>query len=120
MIKILFATFFIAELIIAFTVISKIHNLNKCVNNLNASILVNRYKIKMRINDFRLFIEDFVKNLGILSHFVRKKRREYFVSFLKNVTIYMSIFFLKGKYKKTILAYQLASEIYEGWKEVQI
>ncbi|MFA7658180.1 MAG: hypothetical protein WCY19_01970 [Candidatus Gastranaerophilaceae bacterium] len=115
--KIFFVTFFIAELIIVMAIILKICQFDKCVNNWNKLVLRNQAKISVGLVDFRLLLEEFTKNLFEISQVILKKRREYTFKFLKTSVIYGSLFFLKGKYKKSLLAYQMVKEVYEGIKE---
>lgn len=117
MIKIFFVTFFIAELIIAITVILKIYNLNKEVNRLNDFILTNQNKVKTFFVDTSLLIEDFRITVLEVKSLISRKRQEYLAKIIKTILIYTSFFFLKGKYKRTILAYQIAREIFEGLQE---
>ena len=119
MIKIFFATFFIAELIIAIAVIVKIRQLDKCVNSLNVLVLENKHKIRDGLKDFKWFIVDCVNNFNKLKSYFQRKKEEYLLSALKTSLIYSSILLLKGKYKKTVLAYQFLSEVYSGFKEVE-
>lgn len=117
MFKIFFITFFISELIITLTVILKLYELNKCVNSCNDLVLFYRDKIRTCFGDIRLIIEDFNKNFTNVKQIIKKKREEYFYRVLKTSLIYLSILLLKGKYKKTVLAYQAIKEIYEGITE---
>lgn len=117
MIKIFFATFFIAELIIAIAIISKIYQLDKCVNKLNKLVVANKEQVRILFVDFRLLFEYFNKSITRIKEVIAQKRQEYLISALKTSIIYGSLFFLKGKYKKTVLAYQLIREFYEGFKE---
>ena len=117
MIKIFFATFFIAELIIALAIILKIYKFNKCVNNWNNIVLANQNKIRVGLCDLRQLMEDFSNGVLWLKGLIRRKKQEYIIKILKNSLIYGGFFLLKGKYKKRILAYQLVKEIYEGIKE---
>lgn len=120
MIKLFFLTFFIAELIIAFTVISKIYRFNKYVNALNSMVSKNRIKIKTGIMDIRFLIEEFMDRFNAAKEVIKKKKEEYMIKTAKNLLIYMGIIFLKGRYKKTILTYQVLTEIWEGFSEVSI
>lgn len=120
MIKIFFATFFIAELIIAFSLILKIYKLDKCVNNFNDSVSKNKIKLQTVFSDIRFLFKEF--NIGFikLKEIIKQKQQEYSLRFLKTSIIYLSIFLLRGrwlKYKKIILAYQVIKEVYEGYKE---
>ena len=117
MIKLFFITFIIAELIIALAVILKIHRLNKCVNSLNAIVLANKAKIKAGLMDFRFLIEEFSTNFNAAKELIRQRKEDYMIKAAKNLLIYLSIIFLRGKYKKSILAYQLISEVYECFSE---
>lgn len=119
MLKIFFATFFIAELIIATAVISKIYKLDKCVNNWNNIILANQDNIRIGLVDIRLWLEEFSQKILELKDFIKRKREEYFIKTLKTSLIYSSFFLLRGKYQKTILAYQVIKEIYEGFIEAE-
>jgi len=119
MIKIFFATFFIAELIIAIAVIVKIRQLDKCVNSLNVLVSSNKYKIIEGIRDFKWVLVEFVYNFNKIRTLIHQKKEEYFLKVLKTLLIYTCIFLLKGKYKKSVLAYQLVNEIYSGFSEVE-
>lgn len=114
MIKLFFITFFIAELIIFASIVLKIHKINKSVNKLNNLVLKNRLNIKVFFTDIRFIIEEFNNNFIKLKELIEQKRQEYLFRFFKTSLIYGSIFFLRGKYKKTILAYQIIREIYEA------
>lgn len=117
MIKIFFITFFIAELIIALTLISKIYKLDKCVNSLNNLVLANQEQVRTLFVDFRLLFEYFNKSINKIKAIIVQKREEYILKAMKTALIYGGFFLLKGKYKKTILAYQVIKEFYEGFQE---
>ena len=120
MIKIFFITFFIAELIIAFAVILKLYKLDRCVVALNEAVLHYQPKIRFGLIELREIIITFRKNINLCIGLIKRKRQEYVFTALKTSLIYLSIFLLKGKYKKTVFAYQLLSEIYEGIKEADV
>lgn len=120
MIKIFFVTFFIAELIIALSVIMKIWQFDRCVNGLSDMVLSNQNKIRSGFIDLRLTIEEFEKALVEIQNYIAKKREEYLLGILKTSLMYSCIFMLKGKYKKSVFAFQLVKEIYEGFKEADI
>jgi len=117
MLKIFFITFFIAELIIAIAVILKIHSFDKCVNKLNNLVVGNQNKIRIGFLDIRLLLEDFSNTIVKVKALIADKRREYLAKVIETTLIYTSFFFLKGKYKKAILACQIAKEIFEGIQE---
>lgn len=108
---------FIAELIIAISIIARICKLDKCVNDLNNSILNNKKNIKNALADLYLLFSNLAKYIFKIKNLVLERRNYYFVSFLKTAVAYYSIFALRGKYKKAMITYQLAKEIYEGFRE---
>lgn len=119
MLKIFFATFFIAELIIAFFAIAKIRNFNKRVNTLNALVTSNKVKVRDGLKDFKWLLADYVNDFRKLRAFVKLKKEEYLFRVLKTSLIYSCILLLRGKYKRGVLVYQVLSEIYEGFSEVE-
>lgn len=119
MVKIFFATFFIAELIIALAVISKIYQLDRSVNKWNTLVLSNQNMIRVGLSDLRSFLEDFATDMLSLKQLIAQKRQEYAFKFLKTSVTYFVIFMLRGKYKKAILSFQLVKEIYEGLVEAE-
>lgn len=118
--KLFFATFFIAELIIAFTIIFKIRQLNKAVNKLNQTVSKNKYKIAATIEDFRYLCFDINRKIKETKEYFHQKRNEYLIKASKTILIYLGILFFKGKYRRTILAYQLIKEIYAGIYETKV
>lgn len=117
MINIFIAIVFIAELIIALTIIVNIYKLDFQVVALNNSIWAYKSRAK---NDFRCFkiALKLVNNKIIkLRAIVKRKNQEYLLKVLKTTLIYGSLFALKGKYRKIILGYQLGKEIFEGIQE---
>lgn len=117
MIKLFFITFFIAELIIALSIILTIYKLDKAVNALNKSVTLYQARIKESFLTIRFLFKEFNNKFLELMDDIYKRREEYIIQIIKNVLIYGSFFCLKGKYKKTLLGYQFAKEIYEGIKE---
>lgn len=119
MFKIFFTTFFIAELIIAMSLVIKICEYNKCVKNWNNLILKNREQIKNGMTNLRSSLKEFSDNIFKIKKVFKQKQNEYLFNFFKTLVIYLGIFTLRGKYKKAILTYQLVKEIYEGVLEAE-
>lgn len=117
MFKFLFAIVFLSELVLASTAIIIIYRFNKQVNSWNNIVISNQKQIKNGFVDFCLFLEDFSSALIKIQEIIKRKRTYYLINFLKTFIAYYSIFTLKGKYKKAIITYQLAKEIYEGFCE---
>lgn len=120
MIKLFFITFFIAELIIAITVILKILQFDKYVISLNEQFSMSKNKIGFAFSDFRLFLDVFTSDLEKFKEALTKKRQEYFFKALKTGLIYYGAFISKGKVKKALITYQIGKEIYEGLSEARI
>lgn len=119
MVKIFFITFFIAELIIALAIISKILRADRYVREFDCELLLGRSKLKIGFADFRLLLSDFTTGLTLLKETVKRKHDEYLFGLLKNTFVYSGIIFSKGKLRKAILTYQLGKEIYEGLIEAE-
>ncbi len=117
MFKVFFATFFIAELIIALAVILRIYKLNKYVNSLNDSVLLFQNKIKTGFVETRLFFKEFNESILKLKEFILEKQEEYIIKITKKLLIYSCLLFLRGKCRNTLLAYHIGREIYEGINE---
>lgn len=117
MIKLFFATFFIAELIIAAAIILKIHKLNKAVNVLNSAVLESQSKLKVVFFDLRFLLEEFNSVIYNLRTYIQEKKEEYLLKALKNMIIWVGFLSLKGKYKKMVIACQFLKDVYEGIAE---
>lgn len=118
MVKLFFITFFIAELIIAFSIIFKLYQWDKSVNRLNHLIAKNKIRIKFLFTDIRFVIEEFNKNFINLRILIKDRQQKYIMWVLKNTLIYSSVFLLRGKwrkYRKIILSYQIIKEFLEGF-----
>lgn len=119
MFKIFFTVFFMAELVIAVSIIIKICEYNRRIKNWNNSLLENKYQIKNGMVNLCVFLRDFSDNIFKIKKALKLKRNEYLINFLKTIVAYFGIFILPGKYKKAILTYQLVKEIYEGVLEAE-
>lgn len=118
MIKLFFVTFFIAELVIALAIISKVYGFNKCVNNWNNLVLSNKDSLKTDLAELRSSVTEFSQSVDGVKVYIQQKRKEYTLTLLQTTLTYLGIFTLRGKYKKAILTYQLLKELYEGISEV--
>lgn len=117
MFKLFFITFFIAELVITLWLITNIYAFDKKVRKWNEAVLASRGKIQIAFVDIRSILQEFKDGLAKLREFIEQKKEEYIFRFLKTTLMYGSIFMLRGKYKKAVLAYQMGKEIYEGFME---
>ena len=117
MIKFFIATIFIAELIIASSIILNIYRINRQVNNLNDSVFKYKSRIAKDFRCFKFLLKIFKNKIYKFKAIVKRKNEEYLLKIIKTTLIYGSFFALKGKYKKIILAYQIGKEIFEGIQE---
>lgn len=117
MLKLFFIIFFIAELIIALSLIINIYKFDKRVRKLNEIVLESRGKINIAFVDLRSILEEFTCGLAKLKEIIKQKKEEYLFRIIKTSLVYGSIFVLRGNFKKAVLAYQLAKEIYTGFQE---
>lgn len=120
MFKIFFVTFFMAELIIAIFIIVLICRFDRHVNNWNKLVISNKKQISNALTDLYLLFGEFVDNVFRIKEIIKQKRMEYLINFFKTVIVYCGIFMLRGKYKKAVIVYQLAKEIYEGISEAEV
>lgn len=113
MIKLFFITFFVAELIIALTVILKIYQFDRYVINCNKIVLGSKLKIRSGFFDLRYFMQEFNSEFKNIREIINRKKQQYMFNMLKSILIYGGFFMLKNKYKKAILAYQFVKEVYD-------
>ncbi len=118
--KIFFVTFFIAELIIAIAVISRILYFDRIVNKLNAEVLRIQSEIAMGFDCMRGILEAINCAIFEFKAYIVRKKREYLITVAKKTLFYGGFLMLKGKYKKSIIAYQVLKEIYAGYKEAEV
>lgn len=114
---ILIIGFFVAELMLAFVMILNLRKYNRAIIKLNNLISVKQSSIKLFFIDLRAIFEDFVTGIENLKKIVKEKKTEYLYNIIKTSAVYLSIFSLKGKYKKAAIGIQLAKEIYEAVSE---
>ncbi len=114
---IFFIVIFIAELIIAAAVIVNICKFNVFVNRLNDKFSGHKAKIRYHFVDMRLELQKINTLILSLILLIKEKKEEYMLKTAKTFLIYTSLFMLRGRYKHTLLAYQIGKEIYEGINE---
>lgn len=108
---------FLAEVILAIVAIINICKLNNAVNKLNNKILIKQQLLRPFFHDLRAIFQSFVIGIESLKKYITEKKTEYLYNIIKTAAVYLSIFSLKGKYKKAVIGIQLAKEIYEGINE---
>lgn len=94
------ATIFIAELIIASTIISKIVQADKWVCKFNEKVSLCRPEIKNGINTIKDTVscaKELVENFTTL---IRKKQQEFRLRVIKTLIIYALLVVMKSRFKK--------------------
>jgi hypothetical protein len=114
---ILLIALFIAEVILAIIAVLNLCKLDRAVNKLNNLISVKQPSIQLFFMDLRAIFEDFTVGIENLKKLINEKKTLYLYNILRTSIVYLSIFSLKGKYKKAAIAVQIAKEIYEGVSE---
>jgi hypothetical protein len=109
--------FFIAELMLAFVAILNICKYNGAVIKLNNFISVKKSSITFFFMDLRAIMQSAKEAIEHMKKIVNEKKTEYLYNVIKTFIVYLSIFSLKGKYKKVVIGVQLVKEIYEGINE---
>lgn len=117
MITLFIITIFIAELIIAFSIINSIMHFDKEVNQFNKQTTSFRYEARIFFLDSRYVLRTFVEELNKFKRILKRKREEYILNTIQTALIYMSLLRIKGKSKKILLAYRFGREIAEGIME---
>lgn len=105
---------FIAEVIIATGAILRIRKYNRAVIKLNNFISVKKPAIQFFFMDLRSIFDDFATSIENIKKIIRDKKNEYLYNIIRTSVIYLSIFSLKGKYKKAAIGIQVAKEVYEA------
>ncbi len=105
------AIIFIAELIIAVTVINLISKLDKKVNDLNCCVEAFNPLAELWLQYARCLTTSFRQNFDKFVTFVRHKRKQIFNKLLILIGIYIILFLFKAKSKKYSNAYHLAGVI---------
>lgn len=94
------AIIFIAELIIAFSLIYFIVKADKKVCLLTDTVIQSRGDIKSVLNNINTVIKGLKDKINAAIHFLVKKKQDYTMNIIKNILLYSLLFILKGKYKK--------------------
>ena len=114
----LIATIFIAEIIIAFTVISHIVKADKAVKQYNSAILDSREGFKKISEDVSFCVKSFGDYYDCIINSMKKKQLQFRINLIKNVCMYLSLFLLKGKYKRVASFLQFAVLFHEYWQKM--
>lgn len=113
------AIIFIAELIITITLITYIVKADKAVKKYNTAVMNSRGNFEKIIKDFNFCVTSFGEYYNGMIRSVKKKQRQFQINLLKNVAMYLSLFLLKGKYKRVAAFLQFAVLFHDYWQKVR-
>ncbi len=94
------ATIFIAELIIAGTLIVNILKADKAVKALNSELVGQKPQIKAILSGIREGIHEVKEKQSYFFDLIKKKREQYLINSLKLILTYLLLHFIKSRYKK--------------------
>lgn len=113
------AIVFIAELIIFLKIISGIIALDKKITVLNNEVLVQTNTLKIGLEQFKKFASSLEKSVATIIERIKQKQREYRLKMIQSIVMYSGMLFLKGKYKKAAIIFQLIVEIIDYIRDNQ-
>lgn len=108
---------FIAEIIIATTVILYILKLNDRVCELNSLVCYKHNKIKWMILDLRDNLQSINEEFDLHIEKANKKRNMIVFKILKGLAFSLFVFFLKSRYKKFMFVIQFLLLLFNNSKE---
>ncbi len=111
------ATIFIAELIIAVTLILYIVRADRAVLKLNEQVEEYKPQIKAALEGIKEGIREINDKQEIVVEYLRKKRDQWLFKMLQTVLIYLLLFLFRGKCKKAASICQgllLAKDVWDS------
>lgn len=112
------ATIFIAELIIALTLISYIFKADKAVQDLRKEIISRKPQIKAGLLGVREGIHLVREKQVHLFEIIKQKRNQYLISLAKMIFVYLLLFIIKGKCKKAASICQGILLVKDVWDSI--
>ena len=112
------ATIFIAEIIIAATLINYIVKADKLVQKCSIQVMQTRPCFEKMLKDFGLCVSNLGEYYNCMISLIKKKRRQFQITLLKNIVMYLSLFLLKGRYKRAAAFLQFAVLFYDYWVKI--
>lgn len=94
------AVIFIAELIIAVSLVVLIIKADKKVLQINSEVTQIKPKLRKGLEDFKDIIHMLKDKQILLFDLIRRKRNQYVMNIVKSILFYVLLFLLKGKCKK--------------------
>lgn len=111
------AIVFIAEIIIAVTVILNIVKLDDNVNSFNTSVLEGRTRVIEGIKTIRITICEIIETAQNAMNFMVRKRKQYLLNVFNNFISSLVLILLKGRYRKAFLAFKLIGILKDSYSD---
>lgn len=112
------ATIFIAEIIIAVTLINYIVKADKFVQKCSIQVMQTRPCFEKMLKDLGLCVSNFGEYYNYMVNLIKKKQRQFQITLIKNIAMYLSLFLLKGRYKRVAAFLQFAVLFYDYWVKI--
>lgn len=94
------AIIFIAEIIIAVSLINAIRKADKAVCLINKNIPDKKAKLLLKIRHFKKGVHDIEQTVNNVINYFQKKKQEYTIRLIKNILIYVLILIIETKFSK--------------------
>ena len=112
------AIIFIAELIIAATLILFIVKADRAVVSLHRQAVAVRPQIKAVLEGVKAGIKEVNEKQEIVINYLRKKRNQWIVNMAKTIIVYLLLFLFKGKCKKAASICQGLLLVKDVWDSI--
>lgn len=112
------ATIFIAELIIALTLIAYIVKADRAVKSLHKEAVALKPQIKAGLLGIREGVHIVKEKQSWLFEVIRQKRNQYVISAIKTVLVYLLLIIIKGRCKKAAAVCQTLLVVKDVWDSI--
>lgn len=114
------ATIFIAELIIAGSLIIFLIKLDRKVREMNNRVIIFKPVLKGYLKALKKAVYNFQNTFESFFKFLKKKRQQFITKVIIAIVMYASLIFLRGKFKKTAAVFQTLVLLKDYWDELMI
>lgn len=114
------ATIFIAELIIAGSLIIFLIKLDRKVREMNNRVIIFKPILKGHLKVFKKAVYNLQNTFESFFTFIKKKRQQFITKIIIAVVMYASLIFFRGKFKKTATVFQTLVLLKDYWDELAI
>lgn len=114
------ATIFIAELIIAGSLIMFIVKTDRKVRELNNRVIIFKPVLKSYLKTFKKVVFNLQNTFLSFFSFLRKKRQQFITKVIIAVVMYASLIFFRGRFKKAAAVFQTLVLLKDYWDEFTI